>query len=463
MTVTQTDSSILLQGTFFVELVSPYSMAQKDYYRSYPLIQEDFVIALSRSVNVLSSTGVQLFISSVLAFTVSESGDYQMTILIQSADFVELGMDQNVVAFPPGDLTVDSVETVTDDCLVASSTTCGQIFTVTITTECSSIVDLGGDWQFALTPNCRDANDTTACDTFMGTLGETNKVALDLPVTFQDDCSVDLFAVVFEGVLNFYTDSSFSQTPTDPFVIGQDTIYGEVVVDYLADEDGTDYEFLSVSIETVYVCTSPDAAALAETLNSDDVDGVGGCLSSLVDSTPYIVIGDGAGPYEGSTAYAPSGNDSARFSFLAFDTPRETISVHVQLLLTLLTGDGEQRRRMLLEVEPSTAANQIDHFLGTVTVAESAGEGQDGMTSDAVEGSSEVVPVVVAAIGGAVGVAVLVMAVVLLLATRSRKRERAQRGKGGQFHLKPDAKLAEHIAVQSSAGDSVQISTADLR
>jgi len=373
--VTQTDSTILLRGTFFVELVSPYSMSSSDYYRSYPLVQQDFVVALSRSVNVMASTGVQLFIISVMAFGRDEDGRYEMTILVQSADFVELAMDDPVAVLSvPDALTVGAVETVAAECLVASSFTCGQIFTVTIPAECpsdDSVVDLGGDWQFAFTPQCRTADDTAACDTFMADLGESGKVALDLTSSFQDDCAVNLFNVTFEGNLTFYSDSSFSQIANDSFVIGQDTIYGEVVVDYLADEDGAEYEFLNVSVETVYVCTSPDADTLAATLNSDGVAGVGGCLSTQIDGDgPYIVIGDGAGNYSGSTAYADSGSDRARFSFLTFDTPRTTMSVHVQLLLTLLTETGSQRRRMLLEVD--SFANQLEHFLDTVTTAAAA-------------------------------------------------------------------------------------------
>jgi len=46
------------------------------------------------------------------------------------------------------------------------------------------------------------------------------------------------------------------------------------------------------------------------------------------------------------------------------------MSVHVQLLLTLLTETGSQRRRMLLEVD--SFANQLEHFLDTVTTAAAA-------------------------------------------------------------------------------------------
>jgi len=461
--VTQTASTILLRGTFFVELVSPYSTSSSNYYRSYPLVQQDFAVALSRSVNVMASTGVQLFITSVMAFGRDEDGNYEMTILVQSADYVELGMDNAVTVIKkPDSLTVYDVQTVTAECLVASSFTCGQIFTVTVSTECSSadsVVDLGGDWQFGFTPQCGDG-DTAACDTFLGTLDESGKVALDLSSVFQDDCAVNLFNVTFEGALTFYSDEQFTQTATDSFVIGQDTIYGEVVVDYLADEDGADYEFLNVSIEAVYVCTAADddTAALAATLNSDDVAGVGGCLSSLIDSDgPYTVIGDGAGPYEGSTAYADSGSNRARFSFLTFDTPKTTIAVHVQLLLTLLTETGPERRRMLLEVEPPTA-NQLEHFVGTVTVAKAE---EEELAAEAAGQSSGIDHIVVVAIGGAVAVAVFVVAVVLLLAMRSKKTARAHSG-NDKFATKPDTNLAQHIAVQSSVADSSQISTADL-
>jgi len=461
--VTQTASSILLSGTFFVELVSPYSMDSTNYYRTYPLVQQDFVIALSRTVNVMASTGVQLFITSVLAFARDDDGSFEMTILVQSADYVELVVSEDeplwVISMPSGLPVNGTVETVAAECLVASSFTCGQIFTLYIPAECpsvNSVVDLSGDWQFAFAAQCRTENDDPgACNTFMANLDGSGRVVLDLTSSYQAACSVNVFNVTFQGELTFYSDSDFSQTASDSFVIGQDTIYGEVVVDYLADEDDVDYEFLNVSIEKVWVCTAANdnTADLAATLNNDNVPGVGGCFSSLIDDDgPYTVIGDNAGPYEGSTNYTHPGNHTARFSFLTFDTPKTTIAVHVQLLLTLLTGTGTERRRMLLEVDPP-AANELQHFLGTVSVAESDAVDEE-TAGDAAEASSSAEPVVVAAVGGAIGVALIVVAVVLLLAMRSRKRQRAHRGNDDHFNVKPDADLAHHIAVQSStAGD----------
>merc|ERR1719193_987608 len=98
-----------------------------------------------------------------------------------------------------GPLTMSSVETVTADCLVSSSFTCGQIFTAKIAASCSDdgAVDLSGSYQFAFTPQCRflDDGSTTdpACDTFMTTLDESaGKVALEVDVDFIDQCDVNL-------------------------------------------------------------------------------------------------------------------------------------------------------------------------------------------------------------------------------------------------------------------------------
>merc|ERR1712106_1039136 len=109
------------------------------------MIQQDFGIALSRTINVLSSTKTQLFIASVMGFGRDDAENYEVTVLIQSADYVQLLMeDLNLISVPNG-LTVSGMEVVNSGCLVASSFTCGQIFTVTIEAECSDedpIIDL---------------------------------------------------------------------------------------------------------------------------------------------------------------------------------------------------------------------------------------------------------------------------------------------------------------------------------
>ena len=76
VTVIETDDTVLLEGTFFVVVVSPYSMASDEYYRAAPLLQQDFGIELMRTINVLASTGVQLFIPSIIGYQ-RDDGSYE--------------------------------------------------------------------------------------------------------------------------------------------------------------------------------------------------------------------------------------------------------------------------------------------------------------------------------------------------------------------------------------------------
>jgi len=357
-------------------LVSPYSMSSDEYYRSYPLIQQDFGIALLRTINVFASTGVQLFIPSVMGY--GKDGNYMMTLLVQSADYTELGMDNAVtpISWPVG-VTVVDVQTVATGCLVASSFTCGQIFTVELAAECSAddaTADLSGNYQFGFTPRCRESDDSAdrvPCEVFVDSL-DGGDLVLDVESYFVDDCSSNLFEVVFEGDLRFYLDANFTEQVvdgSDPFVIGQDTIYGKVGVDIPSDADGAEYQFVGVEIEAVYVCTAEDDLSL--TLNAST--GIGGCFSSSIDPDgPYTVIGSGAvAKYQGNTTYDVGGSNGAAFSFLTFDTPRTTIYVHVQLLLTVSTESGEVRRRMLLQTASDGAeGNQFKSYMGTATVQE---------------------------------------------------------------------------------------------
>merc|ERR1711972_405183 len=262
----------------------------------------------------------------------------------------------------------------------ASSFTCGQIFTATIPAVCpegeSPIVDLSGKYQFSFTPTCRnvEGESNQACDVFMSTLPDSGKVVLDVTSAFQDACDSLIFEMQLTGALTFYSDAAFSAAVTAPFVIGQDTIYGKVTVDIPDDVSGERYQFLDVSIENIYVCTAAEGVDL--TANLDANNGLGGCLSSgdIVDGDgPYKVCGvDAVAEYEGSTTYPVAADNEAAFSFLTFDTPRETIAVHVQLLLTLEEGAAaggrrRVRRRMLLQESGSTG-NAFRSYIGTADV-----------------------------------------------------------------------------------------------
>ena len=81
VTVTQTTDQVLLEGTFYVMLVSPYSMDSDEYYRSLPLVQQDFAIALMRTVHVLASTGQHMFRASVMGYA-HEDVDYESMLCV---------------------------------------------------------------------------------------------------------------------------------------------------------------------------------------------------------------------------------------------------------------------------------------------------------------------------------------------------------------------------------------------
>merc|ERR1719229_758595 len=98
-----------------------------------------------------------------------------MIILVQVVDYVQLGMDNAVtpISWPDG-VTVTDVQTISSVCLVASSFTCGQMFSVTIAVECDEVnpaIDLGGNYQFAFSAECREGDyQTQACDNYLDTL-----------------------------------------------------------------------------------------------------------------------------------------------------------------------------------------------------------------------------------------------------------------------------------------------------
>merc|ERR1712113_241100 len=92
ISVVDDGTAITLSGTFYVNVVAPYQKGAVDtgFYRSLPLVQQDFSISLLKQINVLASTGVDLFIATIIAIFETDNGNFQMSILTQSADFIEL-------------------------------------------------------------------------------------------------------------------------------------------------------------------------------------------------------------------------------------------------------------------------------------------------------------------------------------------------------------------------------------
>jgi len=422
----ESTEKLSVEGAFFVDMVSPYSMADSDYYRSYNVLEYQFAIQFNRYVDTLASTGMLLFSSVVTGFSFDDDGQYRMTVLTQSADYISL--TANAVVVSPVTVSGITVAEVTSGCLVTSSIVCDQIFAVTIPSniDCAAstsfsydVVDLSGLFQIAFGPQCRqvDGADVSECTQLKESLDDSGTLVLDVEPQFVDEtCGVNLFDAAFGADLTFYTDDQFSASVADDgsFVIAQDTIYGQVEVTLPSDDDAVfAMNFVDVTIENVYVCTAADGTDLSASLSASD--GTGGCLSSLVDTNGlYTVIGSGAdAKYEGKTGYAVSAENVARFSFSVFDTARSTISVQVEVLLTMQTENRRRRQRMLLE---DVGSNQIRHFLGTVSIVD---QEEEGFSTEAVVGMS---------IGGTAIVAVLVFLVMVLV-------KRAKGGKAAETEM----------------------------
>merc|ERR1719295_681690 len=88
-------------------------MATEGYFRTFPVVQQGFEIVLNKQVDVMATTGVQLFIPSVMAYARNdEDGGYEVTVLIQSADYVRFDLTgTESVTAPPG-ITVSGVESL---------------------------------------------------------------------------------------------------------------------------------------------------------------------------------------------------------------------------------------------------------------------------------------------------------------------------------------------------------------
>eukprot|EP01084_Bolivina_argentea_P290404 498824_1 len=327
--VVDNDISITLSGTLYANLVSPYSMNAVDtgIYRSFPLIQQDFEISILKQINVLSSTGVELFITSIIGIYEDESdGSFELSILTQSADYIKL-INPTVVATPFGIATGVSITSTSTTCLSASTYTCGQIFTLSISSDeinCPP-ADMSGVYDIAFDVECRFNEDV--CNTFINDNPSGTSVALSVESNFIDTyCEPEMYSVIFEGDMKFYDDAEFvidHSISGDNYVIGQDTIYVEIVVDF--PEDGSVnnyYNVFQVDVENVFVCTADDTVDMTQDL--DQQNGNGGCLSSNIDADgAYDIIINGVEMnYDANIILTATESNVVRFSFKTFDIGR---------------------------------------------------------------------------------------------------------------------------------------------
>ena len=282
-------------------------------------------------------------------------------------------------------MEVFEVEAVTTDCMVGLSFTCAQITIYTVNISCDEPGwDLSGDYSLGFEAKCRNVTekDKYACKAFLEDNNGPN-IALNVSATIiANVCPPDLYifqaTIGFIEDIEFYDDFAFSQLhssadPQDAYIIGQDTIYVQVEVNFPDDGSGDNYDIFGIIVDNAFVCTAPRNVTLSVT--SDETDGEIGCLSSKIDTDGlFNIILNGQANEEYfaeiiSSQIANQSSNIVQFSFLAFDVFRTTIYVHVQLTLVLKNG---QRRRLQDIVSTNNGAqdrsSQIRHFMGSVGV-----------------------------------------------------------------------------------------------
>ena len=369
ITVKDNGDDITLSGTVYVNVISPFQMgSDSGIYRSYPLVQQDFSIVINKGINILGSTGVQLFISSIIGIYEDETDQsFELSVLTQSADYLEL-ISPNIISTPLGQNNM-AVSSVTNLCLSSSSFTCGQIFTITI--NASEIncppADFSGEYQIGFNVNCRNGEEV--CNTFIDDNGGSN-IMLAVTSNFIDTtCKPELYEIIFDGSMTFYDDDQFSviHSIDNDYIIGQDTIYVGIEVNFPDDGSGDNFNIFGILIDNVFVCTADDNVDLFA--NLDQQNGLnGGCLSlDIDDDGPYNVITNSVENNEYFAQIISQSSNIGQFSFLTFDIGRYKMYVHVQL--TLILQNGVRRRLQLIqENTDNDKSNQIRHFLGSTTV-----------------------------------------------------------------------------------------------
>ena len=142
ITLTEDENRINASGTLYVNVVSPYDKdSETGVYRVYQLVSQPFVVSFQKMVNVLSSTGIQLFRMSILAVYKEgglETNDnvFRLILLTESVDYLEL-LNPHLIIYPENNVTYETTPySLTDGCLVARSYTCGQIWEVFAEAQC---------------------------------------------------------------------------------------------------------------------------------------------------------------------------------------------------------------------------------------------------------------------------------------------------------------------------------------
>eukprot|EP01084_Bolivina_argentea_P277098 472963_1 len=353
---------INLTGTLYINIVSPlYKDIDSGIYRIYEVTNEQFTIAVSKSVHVLGSTGISLYKTSIISIN-TEEDKFKMDLLTEAADYLQLSTPTILVS--PNAYQFN-IEPYNDGvCLSYKSNICVQIWSIT-TMHNKTCNNFAGIYGVQWIAQCNDIVNSTRCLSFVG-----DTVALSVETEYEDKtCDAEIGKAQFDGQISFYRNDSFIENANEYlFVAGKDTIFVEV--DLNVPSDG--YSIFDTNLINVWLCTIDDQLySPAFNVSQTNPSGTG-CFSANIDNDGYnlfwiIQNHDELFEHEAMHINYTNNPNIVRFRFTApYILSRDTLWIHTQIELSLINNN---RKRVLLDAV--TSFGQIRHFIGAANIIQS--------------------------------------------------------------------------------------------
>ena len=398
------DKLILLNGTFYINVVSPFASGEDTgYYRIYQLLSKPFVIAIEKSIQVLGSTGINVLSMSIIAVYKEDGANtFRLIVLTEAQEYLLLSRSNtSLYLFNPsgnaqieqGEFTVPDIAVTNDEgCLDNKNFICSQLWEIRADdVDCHGNdkgIDFSGDYTLQFVPECRDGVYATYCDNWLANHSDiADGVNLVASLTWQDlVCDPQIFTVQFEASMNFYMNVNYTNINdgSELYEVGEDSIYVEIDTSFPTDS----FDVFDTDLLNVWICTFDPLEGPSMPIEETTLSG--GCFSDNRDGgntsidNPYfyhIWAGYSGSEQEGFTLIGHPLDDAGdeiqnilRFSFIVPNKiARDTLYIHAQVEVSLV--ESSRRRRVLLS---SATANQMEHFLGHIEV------GQDSTNHDPV-------------------------------------------------------------------------------
>jgi len=397
MEITEDSEWVNMSGAVVVNLVSPLGLnTDTGFYRVYQLASQPFLIAVHKTVNVISSTGIDLFLVTIIAvFKENVESDLEMVVLTESADFLML-TSPSILSEPTTYSLAfgNSGNDISSGCMTSGSL-CLQLWSIEADDiECPT--DLAGSYSFQFTADCNSAvsgyaDAASTCNDYIAS--NSNSISLSADLEWADNvCDPVLFDVEFSSEIVFYSDDSYgTEMGDDQYSLGQQA-FVEVVIG-----DPSLFAANNVSLDNVWICTThPDNEPLTVTQDLSS----GGCLGGSMDTgfPKHIVqsgVADSSVVKGNVTLYRPFTNNAMRFSFpIEYTVERTELYVHVQSTIDLTP--SARRRRLLTDGgSDGETASSTAHFAGSVGITDSPmeeGEGEDLGIVQELENEAEELP-----------------------------------------------------------------------